>query len=279
MRPSNSAVVDAEFLAAQLNDSNWVVLNATIKKVGTSSEQQVHEQIPGAIFFDIKQRFSNTESALPNTVPLEEQFEQEVQKLGIDTTTNIVVYDELGIYSAPRAWWLFKAFGHQNVWVLDGGLKAWKAKGYALESKLENSVMSTGDFKARWNASAISTTAEMLSMINDEEHCILDARSADRFFARVPEPRADLRGGHIPSSQNVPFTEVLEGGFLKNEAALKAIFENYVAKNVLPVFTCGSGITACIIALAAYSIGIENFKIYDGSWTEWATTPELPIEK
>ena len=274
-----SPLVSVEWLLQHLDAPNLIILDATLKKVTDSATESTDKkQLKNARFFDIKNVFSDQNSPLPNTILNAEDFEKEAQNLGINQDNAIVVYDDLGIYASPRAWWLFKSMGHSNVAVLDGGLPAWKEKKLPLENP-KAYTGGLGNFKSMYDAALIETYQTVLKSINLEEMRIVDARSAGRFNALELEPREELRSGHIPSSKNIPYTAVLDGTTMKNKQVLETIFnESYQQKEKI-IFSCGSGITACILALGAEIAGMKNLAVYDGSWTEWGSNHQLPIEK
>lgn len=275
-----SPLVSAQWLHEHLNDPKLIVLDGTIKKAGANSGETGEDvRITGTRFFDLKGVFADKTSALPNTIPTAQAFTEGCQQLGINRDSVVVVYDTLGVYSSPRAWWLLSVMGHSNVKVLNGGLPAWIESGYATESsKAEN--YTKGDFVAKMQTESVKTASDMLENMQAAKAKVLDARSFGRFKATAPEPRADLIGGHIPGSQSLAFTEVLkEGKFLPTEE-LEAVFAKLELGDDPLVFSCGSGITACIILLAAELV-LENDKaVYDGSWSEWGLPEKgLPIDK
>lgn len=273
-----SPIVSVDWLHDNLSVNNLIILNATIQKVGTKSDDKKEkQQIQNAVFFDLKNIFLDVEGEFPNTVPSEKHFENEAQKLGINNDSCVVVYDDLGVYSAPRVWWLFRIFGFTNIAVLNGGLPAWKDAGYIVELKKERKPL-VGNFKTNLNKEKISVTEEVLKASRDNK-VILDARSKGRFYATEPEPRKDLRGGHIPNSKSLPYAELQLEGKMKSKEELQKIFSDMNPNKEEMIFSCGSGITACILALGAEESGNTNYSVYDGSWTEWASRLELPVEK
>lgn len=274
-----NAVITATWLKQNLEAPNLIVLNGTIPKVGQSMEevQQEHQQLPNSKFFDIKKIFSLQNATFPNTIPEVKAFEIAAQNLGICNDSCIVVYDEHGIYSSPRVWWLFKTMGFDNIAVLDGGLPAWKIQ-FRTENKRQQQQISIGNFKANYRADYFRDKYQILENINNKKEFVIDARSAGRFTGTDPEPRGEIRSGHIPHSKNLPFATVLNEGNLHSNDYLEKLFTTYASKSDALVFSCGSGITACILMLAATAVGYEKVAIYDGSWTEWGSLLELPIE-
>lgn len=274
-----SPLVSSSWLKEHLNHPNLIVLDATIPKVSQHHRESSlpKKGIPKAQFVDLKNQFSDPTSLLPNTLPSPALFEKAAQKLGINKNSSIIVYDALGIYSSARVWWLFKVMGHAQVAVLDGGLKAWKKLGLPLEDLQQNKTL--GNFQATFQEEAVATTSEVLAALNDPSKVILDARAAARFWGQEAEPRAGLRRGHMPKAINLPYTQVLQNGYLKPLSSLKAIFEPLVAMEQELIFSCGSGVTACIPFLAAQLAGYKHLKLYDGSWSEWGQLEQLPIEQ
>ncbi|WP_435262695.1 sulfurtransferase [Tenacibaculum sp. nBUS_03] len=273
----NSPVVDVEWLENKLTAENLIILDATIKKVTTKKNTiDQKKQIVNAVFFDLKNVFLKKEAKYPNTLPSKEYFQKEARKLGVNNDSCIIVYDDIGVYSSARVWWMFKTFGFNNIAVLNGGLPAWKKAGFLVEEPQEREIF-TGNFRVNFRTEKVSYTKDVIKATANNNVYILDARSKGRFEAKEPEPRADLRGGHIPSSFNLAYTEVQNINKMKGKEELEVLFSK-VSNNSI-IFTCGSGITACILALGAEILGIKNYAVYDGSWTEWASNLELPIEK
>lgn len=270
-------LVSVSWLKNHINDPNIVVLDATIPIVTDNSQTAETNIIRGARFFDLKKVFSDTSATLPNTAPTPEQFEIGCKNLGINSDSIIVIYDAKGIYSSPRAWFLFKIMGHPSVAVLDGGLPEWiKHEGSCDMEYAINYPM--GNFKANFNPSRFIYADAILKNITTEHCCtLIDARSNERFTGKVPEPRAELKRGHIPKSINLPFIELLSNGKFLPKNELKAKFENLSLGTHPLVFSCGSGITACILLFAANLVLDNDLLLYDGSWSEWGAGDMYPI--
>lgn len=262
----SSPTVSVKWLHNNLEASNLVILDGTINKVFDASQIQ----IPNARFFDIKKKFSEANAPFPSTFPTQEQFQKEARALGINKNSVIVVYDDKGIYSSARVWWLFKAFGHHHVAVLNGGFPSWKKADYDIEF-MKNYDDGLGDFEANYESEYMTFFDDMKHASKNKTCHIIDARSEGRFKSLMPEPRDGLRMGTIPNSVNVPFTDLLDDGELKPKEDLEKVFNEQANKDDAIIFSCGSGITACVLALGANISGYKNISVYDGSWTEWGS--------
>ena len=265
-------IVSVEWLDSHLDAENLIVLDASIKKVGgVDNDSKSELQIPKALFFDLKETFSDVSAPFPTTFPSEDQFTKGAQSLGINADSAIVIYDDKGIYSSARAWWMFKAMGHNNVAVLNGGLPKWIDSGFGTEFK-SHYKSPKGNFAAHYNPELMKYFSDVKSASSKKSHIIIDARSEARFKSLEPEPRLGLRSGTIPNSLNLPFEDLLEEDYQlisKNLIANK--FDSLVKKEEAIIFSCGSGITACVLALGAELSGYKNISVYDGSWTEWGS--------
>ncbi len=270
-------VVSPDWLAARLSDPNIRIVDATLPLVGQTGhgrDSYVAAHIPGAVFFDIN-AIADPTTDLPHMLPTPEAFAEAVGNLGLSPDATTVVYDAHGIYSAPRVWWMLRTMGYPQVFVLDGGLPAWIAAGLPVETATPSprAVPVHTAFKME----LVASLAEVAARIEDQAAQIIDARSATRFSAETPEPRASLRSGHMPGALNVPFgTVVTAEGALRPADALRDVFKAVDLGR--PIITsCGSGITAAILALALARLGRHDVAVYDGSWTEWGGRPDTAI--
>ena len=274
-------LVAPSWLAARLEDPSTIVLDATLPPVGVTPPvdtraQYLQHHIPGALFFDIEE-LSDHATSLPHMLPTPENFSSSMSALGISDTSTIVIYEQHGVFSAPRAWWMLRTFGAQNVYVLNSSLRTWIDSGLPTESGPVHRAPAT--FHANLNRNAVADLAQLKDRLAHHQQ-VLDARSAARFNGTAPEPRPGLSSGHMPGATSTPFTDLVEDGHLKPAEKLR---EYFAAKNVdlhQPITTtCGSGVTAAVIALSLEVAGAQNVTLYDGSWAEYAQHPDSVIEK
>lgn len=270
-------IVSAEWLmqnpgATRVVDASWYMPGD--KRNPRAEFEAAH--IPGAIFFDID-AIADRSTDLPHMLPSPAEFSSAVGALGIGNGDTVVVYDGSGMFSAARVWWMFKAMGHEAVKVLDGGLPRWTRENRAMESGVAHPP--ARPFTARLNPALIRDFNAVMNTVADRSAQIADARSASRFTATEPEPRAGVRGGHMPGAVNVHYRSLLnDDGTFKSSDELRATIARAGIDATRPVITsCGTGVTAAIVMLALQEIGAPDVALYDGSWTEWGSRPEAPV--
>jgi thiosulfate/3-mercaptopyruvate sulfurtransferase len=275
--PATNTFVTPDWLKSELGKPDLVVVDGSwylpaMKRDGRAEYHAAH--IPGAVYFDIDE-VKDINSTLPHMLPPPEVFALHMARLGISDSQRIVVYDGAGLFSAPRVWFSFKIFGVKDVFILEGGFAAWKAKGYPLQ--IETPVHAPGKFKPKFAAEAVANMQRVERALKDGTAPVIDARPAGRFRGEEPEPRAGVASGHIPGSINVPSGSVVKDGKLASPDEIRKTFDAAGFDPDKPVIaSCGSGVSAVILWLALEAIGKKPAAIYDGSWSEWGTNPTMP---
>ncbi|ARE41490.1 Thiosulfate sulfurtransferase, rhodanese [Rhodovulum sp. P5] len=273
-------LVSTEWLAAHLNDPDLRILDASWYLPGIDRDTRAeYDQghIPGARFFDIDE-ISDQRSSLPHMAPPVEKFISRMRAMGIGDGHQVVVYDSAGIFSAPRVWWTFRLMGKTDVAVLDGGLPKWLAEDRPMEDLPP--VVRDRHITVQRQAHLIKDVTQVAAASKLSDYEIIDARPPGRFVGDDPEPRPNLRQGHIPGAKNVHFAMLLsEDGTMKSPDDLRAVFEAAGVNLKKPaITTCGSGVNAAMLALALDLLGHRSYAVYDGAWTEWGMYNDLPIE-
>jgi thiosulfate/3-mercaptopyruvate sulfurtransferase len=274
-------LVTTDWLAAELGKSDLVVFDAT-KYLPNEPNDGVAEfrraHIPGARYFDID-RIADPDTDLPHMVPTPGRFAKLMGELGVANTSRIVFYDQKGLASAARGWWLMGLFGHDAAAVLDGGLPKWQRENRPVEAGDPSSPSSTA-YRPDYRAARLRGVGDILGNVETGAELVLDARAAGRFTGETPEPRAGMRSGHIPGSASLPYTDLLnaDGTFRSPEAIRDRFAQAGVTAGRPVVTSCGSGVTACILTLGLRLAGLPEGSVYDGSWTEWGGRSDTPVE-
>ncbi|MCA1365843.1 3-mercaptopyruvate sulfurtransferase [Bradyrhizobium sp. BRP14] len=274
----SSFVVSADWLEQRLGDPSIKIVDAAWYLPAQNRDPKAEYKaahIPGAVFFD-QDAIANQTSGLPHTLPSPEAFAKAVGAMGIGEDDTIVVYDGLGIFTAPRVWWMFRIMGARNVFVLDGGMDGWKAEGRPTTTEVPTPAPRV--FDASFHAQAVTSFERMRDIVENRLAQIADARSAGRFAGEEAEPRAGVRSGHMPDAKSLPSGAFSDNGKLKSLDALRRTFADAGIDLSKPVVTtCGSGVTAAIITLALQSLGHSDNTLYDGSWSEWGGRSDTPV--
>lgn len=274
-------LIATDDLAVRMKADDVRILDASFKMPGSTPSAQedfCHRHIPGARFFDIE-AICDRATTLPHMLPSEAGFTEACTALGIAADTLVVVYDTLGLMSAGRAWWMFRAFGHDKVAVLNGGLRKWLAEGRPLENG--PAIVGGGDFRAHLRSRLVRTREDVRNNIHSRGEQVIDARSSGRFDGTEPEKWPQRRAGHIPGSLNVPFERMTDPltGAMKPSHELEKLFEEAGLTGDRPIITtCGSGVTACALAFSLHLLGRDDVSVYDGSWAEWGLGTDTPVE-
>ena len=271
-------LVSTDWLLAHLSDPGVVVIDASWHMPATNRDGRrefLAGHIPGAAFFDLDAVSDHT-SPLPHMLPSPEDFASAMGALGVSNDVRVVVYDAAGLFSAPRLWWMLRIFGHEHVAILDGGLPKWTAEGRPLDKGEAHPTARV--FTPHFNAAAVADVAQVRDALDSGSAQVLDARAAPRFLGQAPEPRAGLASGHMPGALNLPMTDLIADGRLKEPDALEAALTAIGVSSDKPVITsCGSGVSAAVITLALARLGRPIGRLYDGSWTEWGGRSDLPV--
>jgi thiosulfate/3-mercaptopyruvate sulfurtransferase len=274
-------LVSTDWLAEHLTAPDVAVLDAswhlpTSGRDGKAEFLSAH--IPGALFFDIDE-IADTSSLYPHMLPSAEKFSSRMRKMGIGDGKKIIVYDTVGLYSAARAWWMFRVFGKEDVAILDGGFPKWKMEGRPIEDG-EPPPRQERHFTARYQGMLVRDRNDVLRAIRSGQEQLVDARSVGRYAGIEPEPRPGVRSGHIPGARSLPYsTLVHDDGTLKSASDIEGAFAKAGIDPSRPVIAyCGSGVTAAVLSFGLAVAGRHDHTVYDGSWSEWGSEAELPIE-
>tara|TARA_R110002096_G_scaffold435770_1_gene662545 strand:- start:18477 stop:19388 length:912 start_codon:yes stop_codon:yes gene_type:complete len=275
------SLVSTDWLSRKLNNPNVKIIDASWHMPAANRnavKEYKHAHIPSAVFFDIDD-ISNTDSPLPHMMPSADKMVHRMLGKGIDNSNHIVIYDNSDLGSAARAWYMFKTFGHEKVSILNGGFQKWLSEDRPTDNTTRR--VSRGSFNAIKDDNAVRSIDQVLKNLISKKEQVIDARSNGRFLGTSPEPRAELKSGHMPHSFNVPFNQLLnEDKTYKSKNEIKQIFiDSGVDLNQKIITSCGSGITACVLLFSLHLIGHHENSLYDGSWAEWGGHPDTPVTK
>jgi thiosulfate/3-mercaptopyruvate sulfurtransferase len=278
-----SPLVSAQWLADNLGRPGIVVIDATYHLPNVKRDahaEYAREHIPGAMFFDVD-TIADPDSTLPHMLPSPESFARTAESLGIGSDDHVVAYDSYGLMSAARPWWMFRVFGHDRVSVLDGGLAKWRREGRPVTAAASTPAPGKR-FQPRPRPDLVRSKDQLLANLRGQAEQVLDARAAGRFQGTAPEPREGLRSGHIPGSINLPYNRLVDANaqtVLPRDALLDQFAQARVDLQKPIVTSCGSGVTACVLALGLEIAGARHVAVYDGSWSEWGLPGNTPVEK
>ena len=273
--------IEPKILMTKIDKLSFKILDATfyLPDSGLNAEEEYKKKhIPGAVFFDIN-KVADPNNSLPHMIPQKDLFSKMMQNLGLNNEDEIVIYDNSPFLSSARAWFLFRYFGHDKVSIMQGGLENWKNSGGNISE--ENVVIKKGNYTAKdEKKDLVVNLDQMIIATQNKEKIILDARSKQRFLGEAKEPRPNLPSGHIPNSKSLPSSILInKNGYLKSKDEINKILDDInVNPNDKIIATCGSGVSACVISIALYCLGKKNVPIYDGSWTEWASSGQEVIK-
>jgi len=279
--PDIPVLVDTNWLGENLDTRHLLLVDATwylpnVTRDGRDEYNQCH--IPTAVFWDLDE-ISDPNSTLPHMLPPTKIFQEHMNRLGVQNNHHVIVYDNVKMMTSPRVWWTLRVFGHNRVSVLDGGLNKWKLEDRPTTAETTKTKVS--DYKALMKPNMVQSIEQIFANLKTNANQIIDARSSPRYTGSAPEPRPECRPGHIPGSLNLPFDKLIDPvfGTFQTIETLRETFSKVGLDAEKPVVTtCGSGVTACVLALALNLIGRSDVTIYDGSWSEWGSRDDTPVE-
>lgn len=275
----NNPLVSTHWLKTNIDKKDLFILDVSVTTV-IGKEPIIYDElitIPNSYKVSIE-ALSNLRSQAIHAFPLKEDIQQLAAKIGFTKQSTLVLYDNQGIYSSPRAWWVFKSFGFDHVFILNGGLPKWIQDGYLTEDRHIEALKTTGEIiEPVYKPQLLVNSNDVLNNITSETALVVDVRSKGRFMGTEPEPRSGVRSGHIPKSVNLPYGMVLNSIEYKTTEELKALFDGICDNKTSLIFSCGTGVTASIVLVAAYIVGFEDVRLYAGSWAEWGADHSLPI--